>query len=547
MSFNACTTLSGYKALEHVFSYASQQKKDALAVVYDGIQGGLLKLMSWQAEEDDVQYSLLPSSALISAIASLTVQGFFSPLPPCSEGDVCRVESEPFPRDSFTAIILLFPDCFADPQTVWESGEGTSSGDTSLHSSPMRHLRSRSCSVGNGDFQVDGKVQSCGNWEGMMEVREEVAVSYLSALNFSLHDIKIRQAKLGHTDQSPSSSASELEAVKLGTLTHLLERLKAVLALCLASSAVCRGSNLSSSTLFAQASGGYFHAAFESQPQAESEEEHETWLDTQMSRASECYEAHYKSPHCPTLQSYIARIQKRSHRLGRAISLPSVTLSCPRDGSSGAIMNLDVDRFDPALPHLPIQLGEVIPVPVRGIDLESKVSPLSLFLTRCIQRKLSGLNSELTTHFPSSVCELNIHEVSILRNFLCCDTEVAECLEKNVDALTHIILWISKDSEKSRGLDEAAHATVRKMMFTLPFSVSFGVFVRTLVMNDYITKDNLVEWVTHCCTVADPSQYGRSFFVLIDFALARLQCDLPLDVTRQLQSMKVASFGGSTS
>lgn len=250
----------------------------------------------------DFELILLPSPSVLSAVAALVNQEYFFPslsLLNSAGKNGLHYRSATFPREAFTMLVLLFPDCFVDLHDHVESTSGLegSSGSISSSSSLLQHSsRSPSPVVETTRelYRSDMKhapsepelltasnlsPASPGNFlcdqRGALMAREEVALAFLTSINSILYHIRMQEiekrvttanfsqkeeaarpfhpmhqgsADYGggstfHSDNLDKSSVVEshshfIELSNLSSFTVELERLKVVVVLCLCSSSV---------------------------------------------------------------------------------------------------------------------------------------------------------------------------------------------------------------------------------------------------------------------------------------------------------------------
>eukprot|EP00796_Vickermania_ingenoplastis_P005023 gene5023-3618_t len=580
-------SLSYYRALVHIFSYASQHGKDATDIIQDGIRGGVIQAFRRDTNSavsancsgndngaasdlKDIQW--MPSSSFISAVATAVAQGFFCPsLPFTAEGGASsfNFRSEAFPRDAFTVIVLLFSDCFTDSQHIIcnHQVEESQPDETSQRSSspliksdtPHRHDSNETrptASYSPGSVLACSTIQrlhiSESDWKALQEVREEVAVSFLSSLHRSMYQIQMHHIEKRSAEATAAGNANKKNETPterrphsdpgnavLDTLTSELERLKALLLLCICCASVgsevtAAGNQLEKAPfttdgLFMTISKGQFHTAFDHQKRCERQVEQDAWFDALVKDITKAYEAAHRGDKGPppTLDALLQRIWSRSREAAQKLcASPQLVLHRPHDGHPGSSIELNRVCPMPALPHMPIQTGETIfMLSQSALALDCAATPLSTFLQRCAARKLSPADARAECAFlqERSWKDLSIKEHAIFHGFVSNPDNASKILDKNPEILAQIVLWTIATRDDTTKKFDFADSVIHQILFEVPFSVSVGKFARELVQQGYLHEDIVLQWLEHCCQVSEtsPSQFSRSFFALVDFTVTR--------------------------
>lgn len=576
------TSVSHYRALHHVLTYTSQNESDAETVILNSIRGGMLNVASVGEQRgksvkifltENGQYentdqavtteggpaiTLVPSSQLFSVISLLISEGYFCPSTPfCVENGkhTYNFRSEAFPRDSFTIVVLLFPECFANCSSVLEKlalGEETSnfSGDTA------QSQASRTSSVPRASPGSQHSL-SCDLNE-LAAIRQEVAVNYLMSLNETLHQIKVLETEiqgnrnaeesdgLKVNDKSDQSNPAP-EMCMLESLNNELERIKLVLLLCLCITSSSEINPSLSFSLFQQISHGEFFGPFESQHRPADRNCQKEWYEAYTIKIRETYKKLHETDAMPdTFDHHLAEIVSRVQKSVKTLSIdPHLVLHRPHDGHPG--VGLTYYRPTPVMPHMPIQPGEIsFTFPSCGLEINCCETALYDFLNRCMKRHFTPNELRTEMDFVRGIAEAT--STSAVSMTLCFFARTAEnlrkILEKNPEILSFMVLSWKEcgNKEKTPWSDfNFSYEVVDVILFGTPFSVSVGKFLRYLVQEDFIDQELILRWLERCCATAEssPSQFTSGFFALVDFIITRFSLELPQSIAQSLNELRV--------
>lgn len=622
------SSLSNYRPLLHVIGYANHHENDALSVIQNAVRGGVISVIR---QEDPSQapatglnerssseinntstdsliekvgrggssvdlgtYALLPSSASISVLSLMVVQGYFCPSLPFmveSGRQAYNYRSEVFPRDSFTVVILLFPDCFVEPKEFVDSDfwEDIASGtvEPSLRrgsTSPSADQGTPSRSVGAGistspsnlfsstSIAINKVTSSVSDLKSVLRAREEIAVNYLASINHALYQIKMyeterlsAQTSQRQTDSKTKDSTTNTapqntaESYTLRTLSNELERTKVALLMCLCAASIKVDTHgTSAASLFLKLSKGVFHESFESQQRPQDVSKHDAWYDECQRDITETYKQFHYDDNAPsTLDGFLEQIRTRSKRSAREVmAAGTVMLHRPHDGHFGVFLTPTglFNRSPPVLPHLPIQQGEVqFIISPQPISFDSSANPLSGLLHKCTTRRLGPSETQSDPLLQKNgLKSLSSQEKMVLSAFALNTDNVLKFMEKNPEILSQMILNFAETYESSVGNKNCstvsselkfAASVVHLALYSTTFTVSVGKFLRELVRQGYFQRETIIKWVEHCCSTyeASPDQFSRSFFALVDFMIARLECELAPETLQCLSKMRLAN------
>lgn len=336
-------------------------------------------------------------------------------------------------------------------------------------------------------------------------------------------------------------------------------------------------------SLFHRVSEGIFFQSYELQQRPSNRKQHDVWYDEMIQKIHAAYlEAHSAVSEGNgtasnggafplTIQKYLECIYSRASMEARKLSLsPELLLYPPFDGRPSVVLT-KVQPPIPAQPHMPLLPGEMSFLFSSSVlEIDTCEHPLSLFLHHCSTRRLgpSDLRAQLLFLDELTCTPLTSKSFMILCAFLDNLDNVFKTLEKNPEVLSQMVLNFGTVEYEDSAQDvfaaspvatqsalEAAEnkeyhlamGIVRTVLFARPFSVNVGKFLRELLLREFLDEMMIVDWMSHCCSAAESnssllprkSTLSRSFFALVDFAIARLEFRLEPSLSQRLNTLRV--------
>ncbi|CAD2214217.1 Family of unknown function (DUF5393), putative [Angomonas deanei] len=583
--------LEDFRALLQVVALSQEKNLSPADIVRHGALGGVVHIFHDSANSAMRQF--LPSVMSVSFFSESVGDGTFAPsLSFTTENDVPRYTpvSECLGKDLFTAICLLFPDCFLevedylddqpfdsesishtqsqgveDMNTSAAGNVGTPVSQKSADASTSQHLQHASTShTGAHSATPPPSLSSSQRAPRSTEVdlivlhktRCEVALDFVVLINSALKDVQIRlkrrELKVSLQPKSekqaegspPSNDTSEAAVLQNNSLWLLKAKSLILVCLYVADLFYLKNWTQASSVLhsykdrFRDTTGPLeeFTEPVSQWSWPTSEEDVTAWYESKIQQVCDAFRSDAPPGSPQDFEEYLRVLKQQSTEDSYDILSSKFSLLLNKADTGKRPSYFDALQFcHVPLPLMPVAEGEFFWLPQPTYLMSHASVSLVSHLVRLSKRKLNDaqLRTECTVLFPQPFHSLGKMEKDRIEFYLQDRQNVTQQLEKNPVLLAKLMVWI-KESFTEGEVPPFVSAVEDYVLFEVPFSVMVGQYLRESVSQRSLSREKWGKWLLHTCQKllnasandGGSSPHTKVITAIIDFSLA--QCSWKL-------------------